>query len=80
MTAVQQSPGTAGMPGALQLAMVAAEASGDLLASAMLQGLNAGPRPIAACGIGGPAMRAQGFEAWADISELSVREIGRAHV
>ncbi len=68
-----RSPGTARVPGALEFAMVAAEASGDLLASAMLQGLREASDQVCAFGIGGPAMRAQGFDAWADISELSVR-------
>jgi len=61
------------VPGALEFAMVAAEASGDLLASAMLQGLRAASDQVSAFGIGGPAMRGQGFDSWADISELSVR-------
>jgi len=55
------------------LAMVAAEASGDLLASAMLKGLRAEVPRLAAYGVGGRAMCAQGFEAWTGIEELSVR-------
>ena len=56
--------------------MVAAEASGDLLAASVLAGLAArcGPdRKLTARGIGGPAMGGQGFDAWWSIDELSVR-------
>jgi lipid-A-disaccharide synthase len=59
--------------GEFALAMVAAEASGDLLASAMLQGLRAEVPTLAAYGVGGRAMCSQGFDAWAGIDELSVR-------
>lgn len=59
--------------GEFALAMVAAEASGDLLASAMLQGLRAEVPTLAAYGVGGRAMCSQGFDAWAGIEELSVR-------
>jgi lipid-A-disaccharide synthase len=62
-------------PGARQLAVVAAEASGDLLASSVLRGLraDASGAPLRAAGIGGPAMLAEGFEAWWSIEALSVR-------
>lgn len=57
----------------LALGMVAGEASGDQLAAALLQGLAGhGEAPLAAAGIGGPAMRARGFDAWWDIEALSV--------
>lgn len=64
-----------------RLAVVAAEASGDLLAASVLQGLagplsgsgDPGAPPIATAGIGGPAMCAAGFDAWWSIDELSVR-------
>lgn len=59
--------------GEIALAMVAAEASGDLLASAMLQGLRAEVSTLSAFGVGGRAMCSQGFDAWAGIEELSVR-------
>ncbi len=59
--------------GEFALAMVAAEASGDLLASAMLQGLRDAVPELAAFGVGGRAMCSRGFEAWAGIEELSVR-------
>lgn len=58
---------------AISLAMVAAEASGDLLASSMLRGLREHDPSLRAFGVGGPAMRAERFEAWAGIEELSVR-------
>jgi lipid-A-disaccharide synthase len=55
-----------------RLAMVAGEASGDLLASLLLQGL-AGRWPgLAAAGIGGPLMQRQGFQAWWPSEKLSV--------
>lgn len=56
----------------LSLAVVAAEASGDLLAASVLDGLRA-VGPLRAAGIGGPAMVERGFEAWWSIDELSVR-------
>lgn len=59
--------------GSLRLAMVAAEASGDLLASSILRGLRGATRTLEAFGVGGPAMRAQQFNCWADIDQLSVR-------
>jgi lipid-A-disaccharide synthase len=70
---------------AFALGMVAGETSGDLLASAVLSGLMAHKDPecpVAAAGIGGPAMRAQGFEAWWPSETLAVRgyvEVLRAY-
>jgi lipid-A-disaccharide synthase len=61
----------AGTP--LNLAMVAGEASGDLLAALLLQGLKQRWNPIEAHGIGGPQMAAQGFEAWWPHHKLAVR-------
>jgi len=56
-----------------QLAMVAGEASGDLLASLLLDGVHARwPRAVA-FGIGGPRMTALGFEAWWPSDKLAVR-------
>jgi lipid-A-disaccharide synthase len=52
--------------------MVAGEASGDLLAGLLLQGLNARWPALQAAGIGGPRMQAQGFEAWWPSEKLSV--------
>lgn len=47
-----------------RLALVAGEASGDLLASLLLQGLKARWPGLTSAGIGGPAMASQGFDAW----------------
>lgn len=55
-----------------RLALVAGEASGDLLASLLLQGLHARWPGATAGGIGGPKMIAQGFEAWWPSEKLSV--------
>lgn len=56
----------------LSLALVAGEASGDLLASLLIQGLKARWPELKTQGIGGPRMAAQGFEAWWPSSKLSV--------
>ncbi len=56
-----------------RLAMVAGEASGDLLAAAMLSACRGRWPGLQAMGIGGPAMLAQGFEAWWPQSRLAVR-------
>ena len=50
--------------GSLSLGMVAGEASGDLLAAALLEGVAARVGPLHAAGIGGPAMARHGFDAW----------------
>jgi lipid-A-disaccharide synthase len=55
------------------LALVAGEASGDLLASLLLTGVRARWPRCAAFGIGGPQMIAQGFEAWWPSDKLAVR-------
>jgi lipid-A-disaccharide synthase len=57
----------------MRLAMVAGEASGDLLAGLMLQGLRRRWPALQASGIGGPRMAAQGFEAWWPHDKLAVR-------
>ncbi|MBI3350509.1 MAG: lipid-A-disaccharide synthase [Burkholderiales bacterium] len=51
---------------------VAGEASGDLLASLLLQGLRARWPGLSSQGIGGPKMIAQGFETWWPHSKLSI--------
>lgn len=61
------------MAPSLALGMVAGEASGDLLASAVLKGLAQSGLNLQARGIGGPAMAQCGFEAWWSIDALSVR-------
>jgi lipid-A-disaccharide synthase len=60
-------------PKAPRLAMVAGEASGDLLAGLLMRGLNARWPALKAHGIGGPKMAAQGFEAWWPHDKLAVR-------
>jgi lipid-A-disaccharide synthase len=57
----------------MQLAMVAGEASGDLLASLLLGGIQARWPALRTAGIGGPKMAAQGFEAWWPSDKLAVR-------
>lgn len=54
------------------LAMVAGETSGDLLASLVLQGLQADFPDLHAAGIGGPRMVAHGFDAWWPSERLAV--------
>jgi lipid-A-disaccharide synthase len=56
-----------------QFAMVAGEASGDLLAGLLLGGLRRRWPALRAAGIGGPSMAAQGFEAWWPHEKLAVR-------
>ena len=57
----------------MRLAMVAGEASGDLLAGLLLRGLKARWPGLSAAGIGGPQMTAQGFEPWWPSDKLAVR-------
>ncbi|MFM2065164.1 MAG: lipid-A-disaccharide synthase [Pseudomonadota bacterium] len=52
--------------------MVAGEASGDLLAGLLLGGLKSRWSGLAAAGIGGPKMQAQGFETWWAQDKLAV--------
>lgn len=56
-----------------RFALVAGEASGDLLAGLLLQGLKTRWPDLVAGGIGGPAMVRQGFDTWWPIDKLSVR-------
>jgi lipid-A-disaccharide synthase len=53
--------------------LVAGEASGDLLAGLLLQGLRERWPQARTFGIGGARMGAQGFDAWWPIEKLSVR-------
>ena len=55
-----------------RLGMVAGEASGDLLAGLLLQGLRARWPALTSQGIGGPRMIAQGFQTWWPHSKLSI--------
>ena len=57
----------------LRLAMVAGEASGDLLAGLLLGGLLERWPQVQMQGIGGPRMLAQGFETWWPQDKLAVR-------
>ncbi len=56
-----------------RVALVAGEASGDLLASLLLRGLRARWPALQAGGIGGPQMMAQGFDSWWPQEKLAVR-------
>ena len=56
-----------------RVAMVAGEASGDLLAGLLLGGLRARWPGLKAYGIGGPKMAEQGFEPWWPHDKLAVR-------
>lgn len=53
--------------------MVTGEASGDLLAALLLDGLKARWPALTAQGIGGPAMAQRGFDAWWPQARLAVR-------
>ena len=56
----------------MRFGMVAGEASGDLLAGLLMGGLRERWPALQAAGIGGPRMRAQGFEAWWPSDRLAV--------
>ena len=53
--------------------MVAGEASGDLLAGLLLDGMRSRWPRLAAAGIGGPCMAARGFDRWWPSDRLAVR-------
>ncbi|MBK5915702.1 lipid-A-disaccharide synthase [Rhodocyclus purpureus] len=57
---------------AVRIAMVAGEASGDLLASHLIAALRARLPDAVFYGIGGPKMEAQGFDAWYPLEKLAV--------
>ena len=57
---------------AQRIALVAGEASGDGLGATLIEGLKARLPDVQFAGVGGPRMRAAGFEGWHDIGELSV--------
>ncbi|WP_301102775.1 lipid-A-disaccharide synthase [Propionivibrio sp.] len=59
--------------GVVRIAMVAGEASGDLLASHLIQALRAKLPNAVFYGIGGPKMVGQGFKAWHPLEKLAVR-------
>lgn len=56
-----------------RVAMVAGEASGDLLAGLLLGGLRKRWPALQSVGIGGPQMAAHGFQAWWPHDKLAVR-------
>ncbi|MDM0044325.1 lipid-A-disaccharide synthase [Variovorax dokdonensis] len=56
-----------------RFAMVAGEASGDLLAGRMLDGFHSRWPDVQAIGIGGPQMVARGFQTWWPQEKLAVR-------
>ena len=56
----------------VRIAMVAGEASGDLLASLLIGALKKKLPEAVFHGIGGPRMQAQGFDAWWPLDKLSV--------
>ena len=58
---------------ALRFAMVAGEASGDMLAGLLLDGLRRRWPALQAQGIGGPHMAERGFDAWWPHDKLAVR-------
>lgn len=54
------------------IALVAGEASGDLLGADLVRALRQRYPQARFVGVGGPQMRSEGFEAWWDCSELAV--------
>lgn len=58
------------------MAMVAGEASGDLLAGLLLDGVKKRWPQLSACGIGGPQMQRHGFVAWWPHHKLAVHGYG----
>jgi lipid-A-disaccharide synthase len=58
---------------ALRVAMVAGEASGDLLGGLLLDGLKQRWPAVEAFGIGGPQLQRRGFKAWWSSDKLAVR-------
>ena len=60
------------MAGPLRIALCAGEASGDLLGAGVTARLRERFPEARFAGIGGPKMRAEGFDAWHDCSELAV--------
>lgn len=60
------------MGNVVRIAMVAGEASGDLLASHLIAALRAKLPDAVFYGIGGPKMQGQGFDAWWPLEKLAV--------
>lgn len=61
------------MASRLRIAMVAGEASGDLLGAHLLRALQARLQNLETFGIGGPRMTAEGFDSWYPLERLAVR-------
>ncbi len=61
------------MAARVRIALVAGEASGDLLGAHLLQALRARMHEFEAFGIGGPRMLAEGFDTWHSLEQLAVR-------
>lgn len=64
--------------GVVRIAMVAGEASGDLLASHLIAALKARLPNAVFYGIGGPKMEGQGFDAWYPLEKLAVHGYAEA--
>lgn len=60
-------------PRRLRIALLAGEASGDLLGSHLLAALKARFPNLTAFGVGGPKMQKQGLEVWYPMEQLAVR-------
>ncbi len=70
---MSQADAVNGLKGQLpRIALVAGEASGDLLAGLLLESLTARFPGLASEGIGGPRMQLQGLEAWWPSDKLAV--------
>ena len=63
----------AGLSASPRFALVAGEASGDLLAGLLLDGMKTRWPSMTSCGIGGPKMTARGFDTWWPHDKLAVR-------
>jgi len=72
MTAVPLPASSATAPAAPRIALIAGEASGDMLGGGLMTALRTHFPHARFAGIGGPAMRAEGLEAWHEMSELAV--------